>query len=86
MSELAVRLEHGALDVLDVVNTRHTEFQRDIVREHPVPHTLVHEDLPALDEHGGAAVHKVLDRGAVHLEIFQNQHEQRPCDEDEQKV
>ena len=51
-----------------------------------MPHTLIHEDLAALDQHGGTAVDEVLDRTAVHLEIFQNQHEQRPRDQHEQEV
>ena len=84
--ELSVRLEDGAFHVFDVVNPRHTEFQRDVMREHSVPHTLIHEYLAALDHHGGTAVDEVLDRTTVHLEIFQNQHEQRTRDHHEQEV
>ena len=84
--ELSVRLEHGTFHVFDVVNARHAEFQRDVMREHSVPHALIHEDFAALDQDGGTAVDEVLDRTAVHLEIFQNQHEQRPRDQHEQEV
>ena len=84
--ELSVRLEHSAFHVFDVVNARHAEFQRDVMCEHSVPHTLIHEDFAALDQDGGTAVDEVLDRTAVHLEIFQNQHEQRPGNQYEQEV
>lgn len=84
--ELSVRLEHSAFHVFDVVNARHAEFQRDVMREHSVPHTLIHEDFAALDQDGGTAVDEVLDRTAVHLEIFQNQHEQCPRDQHKQEV
>ena len=84
--ELSVRLEHGTFRIFDVVNARHAEFQRDVMREHSVPHTLIHEDFAALDQNSGTAVDEVLDRTAVHLEIFQDQHEQCPRDQHEQEV
>ena len=84
--QLPVRLEHGALHVLDVVGARHAQLQRDVMREETMPHALINLELPSLDKPGGSAVDEALDRGTVGFQIFQDQHEQRPRNENEQKV
>lgn len=84
--ELSIRLEHGTLDILDVVDARQTQFQREIMREEPLPHALVHEDFAALDEDRRRAVNDLLDAAVVRLDKFQQEHEERPRDEHEEEV
>ena len=84
--QLPVRLKHGTLYILYIVDPRHTEFQRDVMRKEAVPHALLRHEFPALDENGRTSVDEGLDRDAVRLQIFQDQHEHRPRDQLEQEV